>query len=155
VRAYSFNRATPLCPVYGFLTILRLYYNDSNPQRLIKIIGEAVEVEVLFQGRKLEKVCKDQHQLTRKYGATCAKLLARRLDDLNGAENLEAMRRTLQARCHELKVNRAGTLAVDLEHPYRLIFEPAHDPIPKKADGGLDWTKVTTIRILAVEDYHG
>jgi proteic killer suppression protein len=114
-----------------------------------------VEVEVLFQGRKLEKVCSDPHQLTRKYGPACAKLLGLRLNQLRVAENLEAMRRISQARCHELKVNRAGTLAVDLAQPYRLIFEPAHDPIPRKADGGLDWTKVTTVRILAIEDYHG
>ncbi len=80
--------------------------------------------------------------------------IRRRLDDLEDAKNLEAMRCILQARCHELKGDRAGTLAVDLQHPYRLIFEPANNPIPRKADGGLDWTEVTIVRILAVEDYH-
>ena len=54
----------------------------------------------------------------------------------------------------EAKGNRAGTLAVDLEHPYRLIFEPVGDPLPRKPDGGLDWTAVTVIRVLGVEDYH-
>ena len=38
---------------------------------------------------------------------------------------------------------------------YRLLFEPAHDPLPRKPDGGLDWAGVTAIRILGVEDYHG
>ena len=111
-------------------------------------------MEVLFQDRKLEKVCGERSRLTRKYGVKCAMLLRQRLDDLGDAKNLEAMREVSQARCHELKGNRAGTLAVDLRHPYRLIFEPVGDPIPKKADGGLDWTKVTKVRILAVEDYH-
>ncbi|GCE17578.1 hypothetical protein KDK_13780 [Dictyobacter kobayashii] len=55
---------------------------------------------------------------------------------------------------HSTITNRKGTLAVDVEHPYRLIFEPANDPTPKKADGDLDWTNVTVIRVLAVEDYH-
>jgi len=111
-------------------------------------------VEVLFQDRKLEKVCSDKSRLARKYGPVCAKLLKRRLDDLEDVKNLEAMRCVSQARCHELKGNRAGTLAVDLLHPYRLIFEPANNPIPRKADGGLDWTEVTIVRVLAVEDYH-
>jgi plasmid maintenance system killer protein len=111
-------------------------------------------VEVLFQDRKLEKICNNRSQLDRKYGILRAKLLARRLDELKRAENLEAMRGVSQARCHELKGDRAGTLAVDLDHPYRLIFEPATNPIPRKADGGLDWIEVTIIRILAVEDYH-
>jgi len=50
--------------------------------------------------------------------------------------------------------DRKGTLAVDLDHPYRLIFEPANDPVPRKPDGGLDWTKITVIRILELRDYH-
>jgi plasmid maintenance system killer protein len=111
-------------------------------------------VEVLFQDRKLEKVCRDEHRLNRKYGMECARFLEDRLDELRRAENLAAMREVPRARCHELKGNRAGTLAVDLRHPYRLIFEPVGDPIPRKADGGLDWTKVTIVRVLAVENYH-
>ena len=111
-------------------------------------------MEVLFQDRKLEKVCSDDARLRRKYGVKRAKLLGHRLDELRRAKNLEAMRGAPQARCHELKGNRTGTLAVDLEHPYRLIFEPVGDPVPRKADGGLDWTEVTIVRILAVEDYH-
>jgi proteic killer suppression protein len=43
---------------------------------------------------------------------------------------------------------------VDLDHPYRLIFEVANDPKPTKPDGGLDWTKASIIRILGIEDYH-
>ena len=84
-----------------------------------------------------------------------AKLLRRRLDEFRAAENLEIMRSLPQVRCHELKGNREGTLSVDLDHPYRLIFEPASTPIPRKSDGGLDWTKVTAIRVLTIEDYHG
>lgn len=41
-----------------------------------------------------------------------------------------------------------------LDHPYRLIFESADEPIPTKSDGGIDWTKVTAVRILGVEDTH-
>jgi proteic killer suppression protein len=64
------------------------------------------------------------------------------------------MRYLPQVRCHELKGDKQGTLAVDLGHPYRLIFEPAINPIPRKSDGGLDWSQVTAIRVLTVEDYH-
>jgi proteic killer suppression protein len=83
-----------------------------------------------------------------------AKLLERRLKAFRIAENLEEIRFLPQVRCHELKGDRQGTLSVDLDHPYRLIFEPADDPVPRKSDGGLDWTQVTAIRILAVENYH-
>jgi plasmid maintenance system killer protein len=111
-------------------------------------------VDILFQDRKLEKAFDDQSLLIRKYGLVRAKLLVHRFDELKDAENLAVMRLLSQARCHELRQNRQGTLSVDLGHPYRLIFEPANDPIPKKSDGGLNWIEVTIIRILAVEDYH-
>lgn len=79
--------------------------------------------------------------------------MQRRLDDLRAAANLEVMR-TLPGRCHELTGDRAGQLSLDLDHPSRLIFIPANDPIPRKEDGGLDWSKVTEVKILAIEDTH-
>ena len=90
----------------------------------------------------------------REYGADNAKRIRKRLDDLAAAPDLATMR-TLPGRCHELTGNLAGLLAIDLKHPFRLIFEPANDPVPTKADGGLDWTAVTAVRMLRVEDYHG
>jgi plasmid maintenance system killer protein len=118
-------------------------------------IFEDGQVDILFRDRKLEKVCNNDSLLIRTYGPLRAKLLKRRLDEFRAAENLEVLRSLPQLRCHELKGDREGTLAVNLDHPYRLIFEPAHDPVPSKPDGGLDWTGVTAIRVLSVEDYHG
>ena len=43
---------------------------------------------------------------------------------------------------------------MDLDHPYRLIFVPDHAPLPECKEGGLDWSKVTDIMILGVEDTH-
>jgi proteic killer suppression protein len=44
---------------------------------------------------------------------------------------------------------------LDVDHPYRLLFVPDHDPVPAKDDGGLDWTHVTAVRIIGIEDTHG
>ncbi len=132
--------------IYGFSC-----YNFINPWG--ELIREG-QVIILFQSRKFAKECNEQQLLVRRHGPRRAKLIRRRLDELRAAETLEIMRSLPRARCHELKQNRAGTLAVDLDHPYRLIFEPANDPIPTKGDGGLNWKRVTAIRILGVEDYH-
>ena len=43
---------------------------------------------------------------------------------------------------------------MDLDHPYRLIFIPHHKPAPKLDDGGLNWSKITAIKILGIEDTH-
>lgn len=112
-------------------------------------------MDILFQDQKLAKICNDDILLVRKHGSVRATLIRRRLDEMRVADNLEVLRSLPQVKCHELKGNRAGTLAVALDHPYRLIFEPATTPIPRKSDGGLDWIGITAIKVLAVEDYHG
>jgi len=48
-----------------------------------------------------------------------------------------------------------GKYSVDLKHPYRLIFAPAHDPLPELPNGGLDCRRVTIVKILGKEDTHG
>lgn len=80
--------------------------------------------------------------------------LALRLTQFHAAPNLAAMR-NLPGRCHELGEDRAGQVALDLTGNMRLVFEPANDPIPARDDGGLDWGRVTEVRIREVTDYHG
>lgn len=92
--------------------------------------------------------------MTRAFGEQRSKVLGRRLDQLRAAPHLGDFRQ-LPGRCHELKGARKGQLSIDLDGPYRLIFEHAHNPAPTRADGGLDWDGVTAIRILGVEDTHG
>ena len=111
-------------------------------------------MDIIFERSDFEKQCNNQKLLVRKHGSKRAKRIRQRLDDLHAASTLEVMR-LLPGRCHELKQDRAGQLSLDLDHPYRLIFEPANDPVPLKEDGGLDWNSVTAIRILGVDDTHG
>ena len=111
-------------------------------------------MDIVFCNRKLEKICNNQTQLIRNFGPQCATLISRRLADFREAENLEVFLFLQNMRCHELKGDRKGTLAVDLKHPYRLIFEVANDPVPRHSDSGLDWARVTIVRVLDVEDYH-
>ena len=92
--------------------------------------------------------------MIRRHGDRRARIIRRRLDDLRAATVLEDMR-SLPGRCHELRGDRAGQLSLDLDYPYRLIFEPANDPTPHKANEGLDWTKITAVEIVGVEDTHG
>ncbi|MDF5726924.1 MAG: killer suppression protein [Rhizonema sp. PD38] len=107
----------------------------------------------MFKNKKLEKECNNQRLLEKTHGADRAKRIRRRLDDLEDANVLEDMR-NLPGRCHELLHDRAGQISLDLDHPYRFIFEPADEPIATKPYGGIDWNKVTAVRILGVEDTH-
>jgi plasmid maintenance system killer protein len=110
-------------------------------------------VEIDFEDEDLEADCNEHKRLVRRFNVQRAKLIRRRLDDLRAAPNLATMR-GLPGRCHELKGNRKWQLTVDLDRPHRLVFTPAANPMPQKDDGGLDWEKVTAIRILEVTDTH-
>lgn len=112
-------------------------------------------MDILFRTTKLEKDCNDFKRLTRRYGSETAKIIRRRLDQLRASANLAQVASLPQARCHELRGNRKGQLAVDADYPKRIVFVPYHDPIPRKPDGGLAWDEVTAIEIIAIEDYHG
>jgi plasmid maintenance system killer protein len=109
---------------------------------------------IMFKSKKLEKESNNFDFLQRRYGLERARLIRRRLDELQAAEILEDLRSLPQARCHELTGKQAEQLSVDLVYPYRLVFQPAHNPLPRKPDGGLDWARVTAVKILGVEDTH-
>ena len=111
-------------------------------------------MEISFRTRKLQKMCNSKKDMQKDLGTRNAERLAQRPVELKAADTLEDMRSVPAARCHELKQDRKGQLAVDLVHPKRLVFVPDHDPVPAKDDGGLDWTQVTRILVVEITDYH-
>lgn len=111
-------------------------------------------MKVFFLSGKLQKQCSESRLMTKAFGAQVAGKIQQRLDDLYDAGCLEDMRH-LPGRCHELKGERRGQLALCLNENYRLVFVPAERPLPLKFDGGLDWKLVDAVSVVSVEDYHG
>lgn len=115
-------------------------------------------MDITFKGNKLAKSFNEGRKLVAIHGTDRAKKIRKRMAEFRAAESLMDFwpPKSGPGRCHELTSgNRKGTLSVDLDHPYRLLFVPNHDPLPMLADGGLDWSKVTAIKIIGVEDTHG
>ena len=110
---------------------------------------------ITFKSKTLEKEFCDEKTLKRRWGAEQAKLISRRLTELAAAENLETLKKLPQVRAHELSGNRAGQISFDVKQPYRLLIVPDHEETPRKEDGGLDWQKITKVKVLGVEDIHG
>jgi len=107
-------------------------------------------MNILFQKEKDKEICNNEKLLRKQ-----CKGNPRRHRRIRARRDLAVMRYIPMAYCHELKGKRKGKLAVKLDQGLRLTFEPANDPIPQKADGGLDWSQVTAIRIIKIaEDYH-
>ena len=109
-------------------------------------------MDILFEDRKLERICNDFRQLQKAKGEPQARKIRQRLDELHAAESLADINHLPPPHLHQLSGDRKGQLSVDLVFPYRLLFVPANNPLPLKEDGGLDLSKVTAILIQGVED---
>lgn len=114
-------------------------------------------MDLSFSSRRLQKQLSEQRAMTQAFGPKRAKRLQIVLTALRAAPDLGVFAPPYSPphRCHELTGDRKGELSVDLDGPYRLIIVPAHNPVPQRQDGGLDWSRVTDIEIQGVEDTHG
>jgi toxin HigB-1 len=104
----------------------------------------------LFRDRKLQLSLEEPRQCAKAYGKL-ATPIQRRLVQLRAAE---ALADVAIGNPHPLTGNRSGQYSVTVSQNYRLIFEPADDPLPTRDDGTLDPRSVRTIRIVEVVDYH-
>lgn len=110
-------------------------------------------MRVTFATARLKAELESDKAVRRRWGEPMPRRLGTRLADLDAAESLETMR-TLPGHVEELTGDRGGQLSLRLVGGFRLLFEIADDPIPRKADGGLDWRLVRSVRVVGVEDNH-
>lgn len=104
-------------------------------------------MHITYKTKSLEKECLDISKATRSYGINCARILHRRIREIKASESIEEMINYKIGRCHALKGNYDGKYALDLEHPFRLIFERI-----KSSDTICD---IQIVLLLEVKDYHG
>ena len=98
-------------------------------------------MEIEFKNKKIEKICTDYGFAMRKIGKRSAEILRQRIIQIRNSVSAEYMIEKQIGRCHELKGDRKGQYAVDLEHPYRLVFT-----VIKKAG--------SVAVIIEIVDYH-
>ena len=111
-------------------------------------------MDITFRNRKLARIFNSERRLRKAYGDRRARTIMMRLAVLKSARTLSHVPTTPPERRHQLRGDRDEQYAVDLVHPYRLIFVPNHDPLPRREDGGIDTDAVTAITIMEVADYH-
>ena len=102
-------------------------------------------MDISFRTRKLAKVFSSERTLRREFGARAARIIMIRLAVLLDAETLSEVPATppQPPDVHQLTGDRDEQFAVYLNHPYRLVFVPDHDPLPRKEDSGIDLDQVT------------
>ncbi len=110
-------------------------------------------MKLSFKTKKLEKQLTNLPQMKKAFG-TRTKKVNQRMGEIKASDNLSVLMSIPAARCHQLTGDKKGSFAVDISNNHRLIFEPNHNPIPRKDDNSIDHIKITDIQILGTEDYH-
>ena len=111
-------------------------------------------MNVTYKNNTLRKYAEVARFSVQKLGPKRSELYLRRIGDLMAANTLENVRH-LPGRYHELKDNRKGLWACDLDQPYRLIFKPQENPIPTNSGGHFIWCEIKGVVIQDIDDYHG
>lgn len=98
-------------------------------------------MEITYRNKKLRKICTDNRTAEKLYGRKMAEKLDMRLSEIAAADSVQMMVRFRIGRCHQLSNNRKGQYAVDLEHPYRLVFTVTSN-------------EIEIANIMEIVDYH-
>lgn len=98
-------------------------------------------MEITYKNKKIKDVCQNYTKAVKAYGENIAEKIHLRVMQIEAAESVEFMMSHNIGRCHKLKNNRKGEYAVDLAHPYRLVFEVKGE-------------EIEIAKILEVVDYH-
>ena len=110
-------------------------------------------MDITFGDRKLKEYANSDRNGQKRLGLKRFKIYKKRLDQIKAATTLEDLRFS-PGNFHELKGNRKGQWACNLDHPYRLIFSPLENPIPTDKNGIYIWVEILGVEILEVVDYH-
>ncbi len=107
-------------------------------------------MEIHFKSKALRRLCEESKHAVRTLGPDVARKLRRRLSELSAAQTVFDLH---AGRPHRLTGGRAGQIALSLAKGSRLVVSITDNP-PLCADGRIDWTQVTEIRIQYIGDYH-
>lgn len=98
-------------------------------------------MRIEYKNNKIRKICTNASIAEKTYGVQMAEKVHMRIDQITAADDVESLVLAHIGRCHRLQGNRANQYAMDLVHPYRLIFD-------------IKGVKVQIALIEEIVDYH-
>ncbi len=98
-------------------------------------------MKVTYKNKNLEKTCTVYAITKKEYGEKMAIKIHQRITELTAATSIEELTKNKIGRCHLLKGNRKNQYAMDLEHPYRLIFIEVEN-------------ELQIVKVIEIVDYH-
>ncbi len=98
-------------------------------------------MQIEYKNKKIAEVCTNISKAEKKHGKELAEKIHLRIKQILAATSVEMLLQYKIGRCHQLKGKRKEQYAMDLVHPYRLVFERKE-------------SKIQIAYILEIVDYH-
>lgn len=108
-------------------------------------------MKVEYKSNKLKKQCENPKEAQKAYGTDIGNKLTQRVNEFLAATTLVDIKFNKPSRLHRLKGDRSDEYAVDLVHPFRLVFKP----IVNENSNINKLECINIVKIEEVEDYHG
>lgn len=86
-------------------------------------------MQIAYRDKKIEEICTNYGKAEKKHGKEMAERIHLRIKQIASALSVEMLLQFRIGRCHRLKGERREQYAMDLVHPYRLIFEKRGEEI--------------------------
>jgi hypothetical protein len=109
-------------------------------------------LQLAFESKQLRTICEDEVQAKVELGETVAKTLKHRLADLRAATSIKDL---LVGNPRSLPQPEGSNMVVDLCAGWHLVIAANHVSNPTTLENNLDWSRVTRIKILRLEEGHG
>jgi hypothetical protein len=107
-------------------------------------------VDLAFASLELRSICESRRRATNQLGAEAAYELTQRLADISAS----ATAFELASLFPDDIVDRSPSERAFRLERYDLVFQAGHVDVPILGDGSTDWTKVSRLRIIALEARH-
>lgn len=108
-------------------------------------------MKISYKNNKLEKSLTIDKVIIKTYGNQ-AKKIKQRMNELESWDTLDDILKLPALRLHPYKGNKKGLWSIDIHQNWRILFEITVNPIPLLEDGGVDLSKVTSVKIDSIED---
>jgi hypothetical protein len=109
-------------------------------------------VEFAFSTIELRGICESRRRATTALGFDAARELEQRLADLSALATVGDL---IDLFADDIIGRSPSERSVRLRAGYDLVFCAGHVDVPLAEDGSTDWTRVSRIRILALEAHDG
>lgn len=98
-------------------------------------------MQIRYKNNKIKEICTNISTAEKKHGKEMAEKIHLRIKQILAASSVEMLIQYKIGRCHPLKGKRETQYAMDLVHPYRLVF-------------GKEGNEVQIACVMEIVDYH-